>query len=257
MRMGGLKYSLAKQHDGEICESTRLQMATLSRLKLYSLRRWTFLRPPQLKPMVPRRIFPHPDTSYPLISLSIQPHMGHIRNASNTLLEPRVPVVPTVPVISTSMPQRETPGPLLAHPHPPPHFVSSRLPLARLLPLSPSQLGQSSRLSPATQRPMTTSRVGALDSRTWSWIPRPSCSTRFLHPTASGAKLYFWNGSSALDWVLLLRFNISNTLPMYTQSTPLSATRRIFPFLLNLFGITNASLHRASAPAPASLSLES
>ena len=160
-------------------KSTRLQMPTLSRLKLNPLlRRWTFLRPPQANSMVPRRIFPHPDTSYPLISPSIRPHVGHIRNASNTLLEPYVSVVPTVPVISTSMPQHETPGPVLAHPYPRPQFVSSRLlPLVRLLLLSPRRLRQSSPPSPATQRPMTTSRIGTSDSRTWSWIPRPSCST--------------------------------------------------------------------------------
>jgi hypothetical protein len=56
---------------------------------------------PQAKPMVPRRILPHPDTSHPLVSPATQPLAGHIQNASNTLPEPRVPVVPTVPVVST------------------------------------------------------------------------------------------------------------------------------------------------------------
>ena len=61
-------------------------------------------RQPQAKPMVPCRIPLHHDTSYSLISPSIQPLAGHIQTASNTLLEPRVPVVVTVPVVFTSVP---------------------------------------------------------------------------------------------------------------------------------------------------------
>ena len=102
-------------------KSTRLQMSILSRLRLNSLfRRQTFPRLPRdsyrAKPMVPCRTLLHDDTSYSLISPSTQPLAGHIQNASNTLLEPRVPVVVTVPVVFTSVPQRETPGSLLAHP---------------------------------------------------------------------------------------------------------------------------------------------
>ena len=82
-------------------------------------------RPPQAKPMVPRRILPHPDISLPLVSPATQLLAAHIQNALNTLPEPRVPVVPTVPVVSTSVPQHETPGSLLAHPHPPSHVGSA------------------------------------------------------------------------------------------------------------------------------------
>ena len=46
-----------------------------------------------------------------------------------------------------------------------------------LLPPSARRLSQSSPLTPDMSRPTTTSRVGTLDSRTWSWNPWPSCST--------------------------------------------------------------------------------
>ena len=85
-------------------------------------------RPPQAKPMVPRRILPHPDTSHPLVSSASQPLAGRIQNASNTLLEPRVPTVPAVPVVSTSVLQHGTPRSLLANPHPPSHSLSARAP---------------------------------------------------------------------------------------------------------------------------------
>ena len=122
-------------------------------------------RPPQAKPIMPRWTLLHDDTSYSLISPSIQPLAGHIQTASNTLLEPRVPVVVTVPVVSTSVPQREAPERLLAHPRLPRHLVSSPL-VVRLLPLSPRRLGQSSYLPLAMPRLTTTSRFGTLYSRT-------------------------------------------------------------------------------------------
>jgi hypothetical protein len=124
----------AKQHDHEVGLSAnanppppRAQLL-LSQVEVPSPPQ----RPPQAKPMVPRRILPHPDTVHPLVSLAAQPLAGRIQNASNTLLEPRVPTIPTVPVISTSVLQHETPRTLLAdpHPHPPSHLVSS-LPAAR------------------------------------------------------------------------------------------------------------------------------
>ena len=57
-------------------------------------------RPPQTKQMVPRRFLPHPDTSHPFVTPSTQQLAGHVQNAWNTVLEPRVPVIPTVPVVS-------------------------------------------------------------------------------------------------------------------------------------------------------------
>ena len=166
-------------------KSIWLQMPILGRLRLNYLspngRSPASLRPPQVKPRVPRRILLHHDTSYSLISPSIQPLAGHIQNTSNTLLEPRVPVVVTVPVVSTSMPQRETPEPLLAHPRSRLHLVSSP-PVVRLHPLSPRRLGQSSYLPLATLRLTTTPRSGTLYSQRWIWSSRPSCSTHFLDP---------------------------------------------------------------------------
>jgi len=84
-------------------------------------------RPPQAKPMVPRRILPHPDNSHPLVSPVTHPLAWRVQDVSNTLLEPRVPTVPTVPVVSTSVLPHETPSSLLTdpHPHPPSHLITS------------------------------------------------------------------------------------------------------------------------------------
>ena len=122
MRMEGIN-SLASQHDGEVDSSANADpQPPRVRLPLLQV---DVPSPPQAKRLVPRRISPPPGTSYPLVIPSVQPLVGHIQNASNTLLEPCVPVVPTVLVIYTSAPQRETPRSLPAHPHPRPHFVSS------------------------------------------------------------------------------------------------------------------------------------
>ena len=127
MRMESLKCrTWAKQHDDEVDSFANANpqppQAPLPRLQEGFPR---LPQPPQAKPIVPRRTILHHDTSYSLINPSIQPLAGHIQNASNTLLEPHVPVVVTVHVVSTSVPQRETPGFLLAHPHPPPQLVPS------------------------------------------------------------------------------------------------------------------------------------
>ena len=47
-----------------------------------------------------------------------------------------------------------------------------------------------------------------------------------------------------LDRVLLLIFNTSSKLRLYTRSTPLWVIQRRCPILLNLIGITNTNLHR-------------
>ena len=132
MRIGNLKCSLfGLGLSNTIVKSTRLRMPILSLLKLDSLfLRRKFLRlprgPPQAKPIVPRRMLLHADTSHPLVSPATQPLSGHIQNASNTFPEPHVLVVPTVPVVPTSVLQHETLGSLLAHPHPPSQLVSHR-----------------------------------------------------------------------------------------------------------------------------------
>ena len=82
-------------------------------------------RAPQAKPMVSRQILPHSDTSSSLISPATQLLAGHIQNPSNNPPEQRVPAVPTIPVVPTSVPQRETSGSLLAHRYPPQQLVSS------------------------------------------------------------------------------------------------------------------------------------
>ena len=91
-------------------------------------------------------------------------------------------VIPTVPIASTSVPHPKHQGRYwLTHIYI--HIWPLFSPLVRLLLPSPRRLGQSSHLSPTTPPSTTTSRVGASGSRTWSWNPRPSCSTRFLHPS--------------------------------------------------------------------------
>ena len=240
-------------------KSARLQMPTLSYLKLNSLlRRWRFLRPLQAKPMAPRRIFPHPNTSYLLISPSIQPLAGLIRNTLNTLLEPHVLVVPTFPVISTSMPQRETPGPLLTHLHPRPQFVSSRLDSSARAP------------APALAAPIgpivtPLPRYAAYYDHFESWDLGSTdmelgSAAQLLNalPPSDGTRreVVLWNGSSALDRVLPLRFDISNTLCMYTRVLLCPLFDVCVRSCSTSPGITNTSLQPASAPAPASLSLE-
>jgi hypothetical protein len=82
--------------------------------------------PPRAKPVVPRRILPHPDTSIP----APQPPAGQPPNASSTSAliaalapELRMPAVPTVPTAPTSVPQHGTQGPI-----PGPHMVSAPAP---------------------------------------------------------------------------------------------------------------------------------
>ncbi len=83
-------------------------------------------------------------------------------------------------------------------------------------------VGQSSHLSPATPRSATTSRVGGSGSRAWGWNPRPSCSTRFFHPSDGIRRRVilseraWWTHTVrlTLEGVLLLRFKISSMLPL-------------------------------------------
>src|SRR5258706_807504 len=118
--MGGLN---APWISNTMMRSTRLQIPTLSRLGLKPrFPRWR----------VPRRAFPHSHTGHPLVSPATQPLAGHIQNSSNTLPEPRVPVVPTGPVVSTSV---------LQHPCRPTHIRARTLPLVRLLPALPPRTG--------------------------------------------------------------------------------------------------------------------
>ena len=168
IRMESLKCrTWARQHDDEVDSFASANPQPPQLHFLFCRRAFPRLPRPQAKPIVPRRTIPHHDTSYSLINPSIQLLAGHIQNASNTLLEPHVPVIVTVRVVSTSVPQHETPGSLLAHPH--------RLRTWSLLPLSLRRFGQASHLSPATPRLTTTSRFGTLDSWTWSWNPRLRC----------------------------------------------------------------------------------
>ncbi len=151
--MGGLN---APWLDNTMIRSTRLQDPTLSRLRLDShFTRWTPRRTPKAKPMVPRWTLPHSDTSHPLVSPPTQPLAVHIQNTSKT-----VPVVPTVPVVSTSVLQHEAPGLLLAHPHPPSHSP------ARTPAPCPHRLGQSSHL-PRYAASYSCLKDETSDLRTW------------------------------------------------------------------------------------------
>ena len=129
---------------------------------------------PQAKPMDPRRILPHPNISHPLVSPATQltacgTHSERVEHPSRAACA----VVPTVPVVSTSVLQHETPVSLLADPHPPSHLGSSP-PFMCLLPPTPRRLGQF--IAPLP-------RYDASYNHSEIWDPRPSCSTCFLHPS--------------------------------------------------------------------------
>ena len=79
---------------------------------------------------------------------------------------------------------KETPGTLLAHLHPHSHLVSS-FPARVPVPVLAAPISQSSHPSLAVLRPITTSRVSASGSGTWSWSLRFSCSTSALEMAAA------------------------------------------------------------------------
>ena len=113
-------------------------------------------RPPQARQIVPCRILPHPDSSYPITSPSTQPLARHTQNTSNTLPEPRSRVFQLYP---PQCPNVNHQGPRW-----PTHL---RLRIWSLLSRScfcsrPRYLCQTSHLSPATPRSTTTLRVRAL-----------------------------------------------------------------------------------------------
>jgi len=145
----------------------------------------------------PRRILPHPDTNHSLVSPVNQPLAGRVPNASNTLLEPRVLTVPTVPVVSTSVLPHE-PRSLLTdpHPHPPSHLVSS-LP-ARAGgpdPCPTSPVGSIIAHVPgytASYNHLESWNVGFTDMELESEAQLLKCT----HPAASGAELCLWNRHS-------------------------------------------------------------
>ena len=179
MRMGDLKCSLFGLGQSNQKESARLQIPTLSHLKLDSLSlpqvevHPPTLRLPQAKPMVPRSILPHPNTSHLLVSPATQPLAGHIQNASNTLPEPRVLVVPTVPVVSPLVLQHE----------------DTSVPAGRTS--SAFACGLFSPRSCACFRPRRASWVNRRTSPPMRRVlqllrgldPRPSCPACFLHPS--------------------------------------------------------------------------
>jgi len=68
----------------------------------------------------------------------------------------------------------------------------------------------------------------------WSRNPRPSCSTRYLRPSG-GIRRKTLDGEAPRGY----RSSTSSRLCLYTQNTPLSATRRMYPFLLNFINITS------------------
>ena len=113
---GTLKLLFGLGQSNKMTESTPLQISTLSHLKLAQVEVPSpSPRPPQAKPIVPHWVLSHPIPVTQSLALPPNRLRGYIQNASNTLPEPRVPVVPTVPVVSASALQHETPGSLLAH----------------------------------------------------------------------------------------------------------------------------------------------
>ena len=106
---GGLKMlplrTRAEQHDDEVDSSANANPQPLQ--AQFPLPQEEVPSPPrrtpQAKLMGPRWSLPHSNTVYTLVGPATQPLAGHIQNASNTLPEPRVPVIPTIPMVSTSV----------------------------------------------------------------------------------------------------------------------------------------------------------
>ena len=105
LRMPPLR-TRAEQHDDEVDSSANGNPPAASSLIPTSSGGGPFASQadPQAKPMVPRRTLPHSGTGHPLVNPATQSFVGHIQNASNTLPEPLVPVIPIVSVASTSVP---------------------------------------------------------------------------------------------------------------------------------------------------------
>jgi len=180
MRKGTLK-TRAKQHDDEVSSSANAtpqppqRQLTLPQVEVP----WPPPRPPQAKPMVPRRMLPNPDTSHPLVSPVAHPLAGHVRNASNTLLEPRVPTVPTVPVVSTPVLPHEIPRSLLTDPHPHPPVFSPGSRACSLSCLAGYQ-PKSSRESSSRRSTRDSTRSSLLYPRTMTRHPHCMISVHFL-----------------------------------------------------------------------------
>ena len=96
----------AGQHDDEVDSSTNATPQSLQaqfplpKAEVPSPPR----RTPQAKSIAPRWTLPQSDTGHTLVGPATQPLVGHIQTASNTLPGPRAPVIPTVPVVPTSVP---------------------------------------------------------------------------------------------------------------------------------------------------------
>ena len=142
-----------------MAKSTRLQMPTLDHLKLNSqFPRWN----PQANPVVPRQ-------SLHTLILVIRSVSQSYQSSQQFWWHPHL--CPNT--------KHERPCWLT---HIRIRIWSLLSPLVRLLPSSPRRL-VNRRTAAATPHPTTTLRVRASGLWTWSWNPRLSCSTRFLHPS--------------------------------------------------------------------------
>ena len=114
------------QHDEEVGSSANSSLQ-LSQIQLLPLPQVdvSSSRLPQVRPIVPRRILPHPDTSHH----ATQPLAAHPQNTPNTLVttippKSHVPALPSGPQVSLSAAQHGTQGTLLARPRAHPHIAS-------------------------------------------------------------------------------------------------------------------------------------
>ena len=143
MTTDAMGYLNAPWLSNTMMRSTRLQMPTLSRLRLNShLIRWRFLRLPG-------------DTAGEAFGPSSGPSTVQYRPPARYPNHPAA--CGTVVRWYPRQCSNTTPGPLLAHPHPPSHAPC---------PVAPHRLGQPPRLSPVTPRPAAILKDGTLDSRT-------------------------------------------------------------------------------------------
>ena len=217
-------------------KSIRLQIPTLSRLKLYPLFRGFRSFASLHRPQVIRWSLVGSFHTPILVIHSLALPFKRLQDTSRT----RRMSVPTVPVVPTSVLQRETPGALLAHPHPCWQLASS-------LPVH----------APA---PANTTLVGSIVA------PFPRCAACYNHfenwnlrftdmelesesqllnglppPIRRHQSQSYTLGTGVVD--THSKLTLARVFPLRFNATPLTAIRRMCPFLLNLTSIINTSLH--------------
>ena len=151
-----------------------------------------------------------------------------------------MPVVVTVPVVFTSVPQRETPGSLLAHPHSPEHLVSS----PALAALVRSIVAPPSRYA-ASYNYFESCDLGFTDMELESEVQLLPPPIR-RHPAQS-----YTLGTDVVDTRNQIDVGRGASTQIISAASYSCILRVLLcqqfdvmcPFLLNLIGITNTSLH--------------